>query len=183
MCSSDLFPSHDIRGHIDEKDEVYLGKGGWSGAPFTMGVNLTAKWKNLTFFALGTGSFGAYAFRSSSYFWVDGEDKYSEVVRDRWTEATKESAKYPRLTSQNGDNNFRNSDFWMYSTDRFDLSKVQITYSVPQKWIGRSFINDMNVYVSGYNLLTIAPERDILELNVGKAPQTHFFNVGVKAVF
>ncbi|MFT3738172.1 MAG: SusC/RagA family TonB-linked outer membrane protein [Breznakibacter sp.] len=63
---------------IDSKDEVFLGKGGWYGAPFTLGVNLTAKWKNLTFFALGTGRFGAYAMKNSSYYWVDGDDKYSE---------------------------------------------------------------------------------------------------------
>lgn len=34
---------------IDEKDEIYLGKGGWYGSPFTLGINFTAKWKNFTF--------------------------------------------------------------------------------------------------------------------------------------
>ena len=30
---------------IDSKDEVYLGKGGWYGSPYTLGINFTAKWK------------------------------------------------------------------------------------------------------------------------------------------
>ena len=32
---------------IDEKDEIYLGKGGWYGSPFTLGINFTAKWEKL----------------------------------------------------------------------------------------------------------------------------------------
>ena len=34
---------------IDPKDEVYLGKGGWYGSPMTLGINLTAKWRSITF--------------------------------------------------------------------------------------------------------------------------------------
>src|SRR5690606_613285 len=64
-------------GTIDDRDEVYLGKGGWAGAPFSLGFNLTAKWKNLTLFAVATSRYGSYAMRNNSYFWVDGEDKYS----------------------------------------------------------------------------------------------------------
>jgi hypothetical protein len=41
----------------------------------------------------------------------------------------------------------------------------------------------LGVYVSGFNLLTVSPEREVLDLNVGSAPQTRLFNVGVKAVF
>src|SRR5690606_15611275 len=104
--------------------------GGWSGAPFTAGIHLTARWKSFTFFALGTARMGAYAMRNNNYFWVNGEDKYSEVVRGRWTAETSATATYPRLTTLNGDNNFRNSDFWLYSTDRFDLARVQISYAL-----------------------------------------------------
>ncbi|MGD9930228.1 MAG: SusC/RagA family TonB-linked outer membrane protein [Mangrovibacterium sp.] len=168
---------------IDEKDVVYLGRGGWSGAPLTMGVNLTAKWKNFTFFALGTGNFGAYAMKNSSYYWVYGERKYSEVVRDRWTEETKATATYPRLTTESGSNNFRASDFWMYKTDRFNLAKVQLTYDLPQNLLQNFLFKEISTYVSGANLLTISKERKILEMNTTSAPQTRFFNIGLKAVF
>ena len=30
-------------------------------------LNFTAKWKNFTFFALGTGGFGAYGMKNNSY--------------------------------------------------------------------------------------------------------------------
>lgn len=170
-------------GIIDTRDEVFLGKGGWSGAPMTLGINLTAKWKQLTFFALATGRFGAYAMKTNSYFWVDGEDKYSIVVRDRWTPATADAAKYPRLTTFNSDNNFRSSNFWLYKTNRFDLSKVQISYDLSSLLINKKFVRELGVYVSGFNLLTISKERDIMEMNIGSAPQTRLFNAGIKALF
>jgi TonB-linked SusC/RagA family outer membrane protein len=170
-------------GVIDEKDEVFLGRGGWYGTPFTMGVNLTAKWKNLRFFALGTGNFGAYAMKNSSYYWVYGDGKYSEVVRGRWTEATAGTATYPRLTTESGSNNFRNSDFWLYKTDRFNLAKVQITYDVPKNLLQNFFLHEISAYVSGANLVSFSKEREILEMNITSAPQTRFYNIGVKAVF
>ena len=168
---------------IDSKDEVYLGRAGWNGSPFTFGINLTAKWRDFTFFALGVGEFGANAMKNNSYFWVQGDGKYSDVVRGRWTEETKDTATYPRLTSLNSDNNFRSSDFWLYKTDRFNLAKVQITYDLPKQIFHKTFVRGLSLYVSGANLLTIAKERKILETNYGTAPQTRFYNFGLKAMF
>jgi hypothetical protein len=104
-------------------------------------------------------------------------------VLDRWTEETKATATYPRLTTTNGSNNFRNSDFWMYKTDRFNLAKVQITYDLPQSLIQNSVFESISTYVSGADLLTISKEKDILELEFDSAPQTRFFNIGLKATF
>ena len=168
---------------IDDKDEVFLGKGGWYGAPFTFGINFTAKWKSLTFFVLGTGNFGAYGLKNSSYYWVDGDDKYSAIVRNRWTPETAATATYPRLSARSSSNNFRASDYWLYKTDRFDLAKVQITYDLPKRILRNTFINELSAYVSGANLLTISKERKHMEMNVGSAPQSRFYNIGVKAVF
>ena len=171
-------------GIINTDDEVYLGRGGWYGSPLTLGANITAKYKNFTLFAVGMLRNGGIAMRNNSYFWVAGEDKYSEMVRGRWTEATAESATYPRLTTQNRNNNFRSSDFWVYSTNRFDLARVQLSYTFSGNRIKQnSLLNGLHIYAQGTNLLTIAKNREILELNVGSNPQTRFFNLGVKTSF
>lgn len=170
-------------GVIDNKDQVNLGKGGWYGAPSTLGINVTLKYKNFTLFMLGTGSFGGNGVRNNSYWWVKGEDKYSAAVRDRWTPETANTAAYPRLTTGNGANNYVTSDFWMYSTSRFDLNKVQLSYDFDKKLFGNSFVKGVQVYVSGNSLLTIAKEREILEMSVGSAPQTRFYNLGLKVAF
>jgi len=170
-------------GLIDEKDQIDLGKGGWYGNPFTLGLNLSAKYKGFTLFVLATGGFGAKAVKNNSYWWIAGENKYSAVVRDRWTPETAATATYPRLTTESGSNNNTTSDFWMYSTDRVNLAKVQLTYDFPTQWFQKTPIRGLSAYVSGSNLLTIAKERKLLELNVGSAPQTRFYNLGVKVSF
>ncbi|RAI94190.1 SusC/RagA family TonB-linked outer membrane protein [Algoriphagus yeomjeoni] len=170
-------------GIINAQDEVYLGRGGWSGAPLTMGLNLTARFRNFTFFALGTMRSGAYAMKNNDYFWANADDKYSIEVRDRWTEETQNTATFPRLTTLNGANNFRNSDFWLYSTNRFDLAKVQVSYSFPKTILGNGFIKELGTYISGSNLLTVGPNSELLEMNIGSAPQTRFYNFGIRAQF
>jgi len=165
---------------IDSNDAVFLGR---YASPFNMGVNLTLKWTNFTFFASGSGYFGGYGMKSNSYYWVYGDKKYSDVVRGRWTEATAKTATYPRLTTQSSSNDFQNSDFWRYKTDRFTLNKVQITYDLPAKILRKSFIHELSAYVSGSSLLTISKERKILETNVGSAPQTRNYDLGVKMTF
>lgn len=170
-------------GAIDENDMVYLGRGGWYGAPFAMGVNITAKYKGFTLFIHGTGGFGGHALKSGSYYQVAGETKYSAEVRGRWTKETAATATYPRLTTGNGANNFVASDFWMYSTDRFDLAKVQLTYDFPKSLIHGPIVNGLSIYVSGSDLLTISKNRKIMETTIGGAPQSRFYNIGAKVTF
>jgi len=168
-------------GVIDSNDEVFLGNGSNSTV---LGLNLTAKWNRFTLFAMGTGYFGGYGIKDSRYYWAGSSDrKYSEIVRDRWTEETKNTATYPRLTTYDGNNNFRNSDFWLFKRDRFDLSMVQITYDIPGSVFKSGIVKDLSVYLGGYDLLTFSKERQHLEMNVGSSPQTRFYNFGVKATF
>lgn len=171
-------------GVVNNDDQVFLGKGGWYGSPSTFGANLTLKYKSFTLFALATAGFGGYGVKNSSYYWIDGEDKYSAVVRDRWTPETAATATYPRLTVTEGANNLKTSDFWMYKTNRFDLAKVQLTYDMPQSVLkNNKVIKGFSAYVSGSSLLTISPERKHMEMVVGGSPQTRFYNLGVKLVF
>ena len=165
---------------IDNNDRVFLGR--WD-SPFMSGVNLTAKWRNFTLYAMGNLYMGGYGMKNNSYYWVKGDGKYSEVVRNRWTPETAATATYPRLTTTDGANNFRASDFWMYKNDRFNLTQVQLTYQMPEKVLEGTFIKGLSFFANANNLLTIAKERKALELNVGSAPQTRFYQLGFKGTF
>ena len=176
----------DINGDnvIDTRDQVELGRNGGGASPFTYGVNLTLKWKNLTMLVLGSGQSGAIGYKNSPYYWVTGTGKYSDVVLDRWTPETANTATYPRLSTNSTTNNFRNSSYWMYDNNRFDLRRVQFTYDFNKSAFGKaSFIHGMSVYVNGDNLLVISKERKLMETNIGSAPQTRFYNLGIKATF
>ena len=166
-------------GIINSKDQVELGKRGTYGSPFTIGVNLTLKYKNWTFFMLGNGQFGAYGMKNSGYYFMSGDAKYSVNVRDRWTSKTAATATHPRLTTQ-ATANGEASTFWMYSTDRFNLRKVQLTYDFPQEMFEGKWVKALSIYLNGNDLLTISKNRKLMETSVGYAPQTRFYNLGVK---
>ena len=165
-------------GKITNKDRIELGKSGTYGAPLTLGLNLTLKYKNWTLFVLGNGQFGAKGMKNGGYYFMSGESKYSVNARGRWTPETAATATHPRLTTM-ATANGEASTFWLYSTDRFNLRKIQLTYDFPQEMMGK-VVKALSVYVNGNDLLTISGERKLMETSVGYAPQTRFYNLGVK---
>ena len=165
---------------IDIKDEVVIGR---YASPLNYSINFNVAYKNVNLFIQGTGSNGGNGVTSNNYYWVSGDNKYSDVVNNRWTPATAQTATYPRLSSQQNSNNFNLSDFWLYSTNRINLSKVQITYNFPDNAMGKKFFKNMIVYASGSNLYTFAKNRKIMELNIGNTPQFRYLTMGIKASF
>ena len=111
---------------------------------------------------------------------MSGDYKYSVNARGRWTPETAESATHPRLTAEGHAHNASASSFWLYSTDRFNLRKVQLTYDFPKEMFDGKWVKALSVYLNGNDLLTISKNRKVLETSVGYAPQTRFYNLGVK---
>ena len=170
-------------GRLDDKDQVDLGKSGTFGSPLTLGINLTLKYKNFTLFVLGNGQFGAYGLKNNggtSYYYMQGDSKYSVNALGRWTPETAATATHPRLTTLSSANNAAASTFWMYSTDRFNIRKVQLTYDFPKEMFEGKVVKALSIYLNGNDLLTISKNRKIMETAVGYAPQTRFYNLGVK---
>ncbi|GGH15485.1 SusC/RagA family TonB-linked outer membrane protein [Sphingobacterium alkalisoli] len=178
-------------GLIDSRDQVELGQNGWAVSPFTYGVNVTLKWKNVTLFALGNGQSGAIGFNNTAYHWIRGSSKYSDVVLDRTTIEKNTAGEwevddlgsYPRLTTTSNSNNFLNSTYWMYKNNRFNLSRVQLTYDFDKSTLNSSFLRGLSIYANGDNLLVISKESKMMETNIGSAPQYRFYNIGFKASF
>ena len=185
-------------GEVNTDDIVKLGKYGSYGDPFTIGVNLTAKWKNFSFFACGHGGFGAYGgkgrvyfvndgqpslatFGIAQYYQLDEDDKYSVIARDCWREDNT-NAKYPRISSKANANNFAPSDFWLYKRSVFYLDKVQISYDLPSRLLAGTFVKGVSVFAMGSALLTMSKERELMELSLGY-PSTRYFGIGVQAKF
>ncbi len=169
---------------IDSKDVVDLGKRyAWYGAPYAMGINLSANYKNFTLYVLGIGQTGYYDMVNNAYFYPVGDEKYSANARDTWT-PDNQDAKYPRLTTGDGSNNRQASDFWLKKISRFDLTRVQLTYDFPESMFANNrVISALSVYLSGSSLLTISKEREYLETTIGGEPQSRFYNLGVKVTF
>jgi len=167
-------------GVIDTNDEVQIGR---SKAPFSYGLDMRLTYKNITLSAIGNGRVGADAYISGDYYWVDGDKKYSEYVLGRWTEETKTTATYPRLTTMTSTNNYSNSTFWLYRNDYFTLQRAQLTYEFPRKIKEALLMKDFSCFLAASNLLTVSRHRDIMELRVGSEPYYRSYIVGIKIMF
>lgn len=161
-------------GVIDSKDQMDLGK---FGSPYQYGLNFTAKYKNFTLYLSGTGMSGGHMYKSGDYYWLRGTSKFSEMALGRWTAETAATATFPRLTTENGDNNYQNSTFWMAKSDRFTLDNLQLTYDINS--LGKCFIHSISVYAGAYNLLMISKEREHLERSL-YGPQYRTVYIGCK---
>ena len=167
-------------GFISEKDEKMIGN---SSARLQYGFNINLKAGDFGLFVLGTGQTGAEKIYSKPYYWVYGDRKYSEEVRNAWTEATAETASYPRLTSKNSPNNFRNSTFWMEKEDFFTIHTAQLTYNLPFTIAQKARMKTMQLYVRGSNLLTISQNKERKQLNTDTSPQMRYYSIGIAANF
>ena len=139
---------------------------------------------------LGNGQLGASGMKNGSYYYMSGDAKYSVNVRDRVQYTYDENgviaglvnpnASHPRLTTLSSANNAANSTFWIYSTDRINLRKIQITYDFPKEMFEGKWVKALSIYLNGNDLFTISKNRKLMETSVGYAPQTRFYNLGAK---
>ncbi|MGB5943787.1 MAG: SusC/RagA family TonB-linked outer membrane protein [Leeuwenhoekiella sp.] len=167
-------------GIINNDDQREIGR---FGNPWNYGATFKANYKGITLFVLGTGSFGGQQVRDGDYFWIDGNDTYSEVVLGRWTPETAATATYPRLSSQANDNNFRRSTFWLYENSFFQINRAQLTYSFDEALYSKFGMKNLSINIAGSNLLQIAENKEIRELRVGGNPQFRSFTFGLRTTF
>ena len=173
----------DGNGYIDDNDKTVIG----NYSPRVMGdVNLSLAYKGFSLFVSAGVRLGYTWMMSSTespnnYFWVDGTKKYSEIVLNRWTDATATSATYPRLTAQTSQNNFRTSDFWLRNGNDLTLSRVQFNYTLPDRLFKNIFIKGLSVYVRGNNLLMFAEDAQLRQTSA--YINTRNFAFGLKIAY
>ncbi len=80
---------------------------------------------------------------------------------DSWTPETASTAIYPRMTLSNRGNNTQQSDFWLRSGDYTRLKVAELGYTVSGLTLKAAHINEMRVYLTGFNLLTFSKMNDL----------------------
>lgn len=164
---------------IDSNDVVYVGRG---GTPVNIGLNLGLSYKNFSLFANGYYSSGGYSSISGSYYRMSGDNKYSVIANQRWTEATKESAKYPRLSSVNATNNGQASTFWVFKNKFFNLSRVQLNYSFAPNICRTLALGNLDVYVTASDVALYGTQNSYRNQSTGDL-LTRTFSIGFNATF
>ncbi len=166
---------------VDSRDQVQIGR--WR-APHNFSSDLTFTYGRLALFVLMSGEMGSEGNkreedRFGSYFTVQGQDKYSEVVEGRWTPQTASSATFPRLSTQDNQNNFsQTSTFWLYDQAYFAINRAQLTYEMPQQ-----FVDSFSIYAACSNVATFGPNADIRQLRIGTEPNYRYYTLGLRMKF
>ncbi|ODS81005.1 MAG: hypothetical protein ABS46_12715 [Cytophagaceae bacterium SCN 52-12] len=167
-------------GIINSNDEVYLRR---YQAPLSGGLQLNIGYKNFNLFMLGEARFGVDNFRESSYFWLDGQKKYSEIALNSWTPETAQTATHPRLSSVTNSNNHRRSTYWMYSDDFFQMRRMQLTYDFEKDFAGKLGMSNLRIFANATDLFQFAPNKEIRKVRIGAEPNYHSFSLGLTADF
>ena len=167
-------------GVININDQKFIGQW-WH--PWSVGVNIKLSYKRLSLFVLGIAQTGGENLLNNNYYWVDGNDKYSEIVLDRWTPETAGTATYPRLSSSNNTHNFQTSTFWLYDNSYFDIKRAQLTYELGENACQKLKMKALSVNIAGVNLLRFAENKEYQQLNIGYGPQYRYYTIGLRTSF
>lgn len=109
------------------------------------------------------------------------------VVTDAWTPEKGNSAKAPAVSFTNKVNNYMDSDLWLRDASYIRLKNVEIGYTLPKQVLAKMHIQQLRVFATGYNLLTLDKLKVIdPESKTGSDsmyPVVMVFNVGLKLGF
>lgn len=164
---------------IDNNDQRIIGH----GLRTQYSLYLDLNFKKLEFYIVGIGQLGDDNYRSGDYFRVFGDVKYSVMVNEAYGPNNIDiNALHPRLATTSSSNNNRNSDYWLYKNNSFVIPTMQLSYHFSGS-NRLSFLKDSKFYIRVNNVLVMESNKQYSELNIGGAPKTRNFTVGLVTSF
>ena len=156
-------------GVINNDDRTFIGN---PNPKFAYGITLNGSYKgfDLTAFFQGIGNvdvFNALAYRTEASY-VQPFNRTKRAFEERWRgEGT--SNIYPRIISDDPNNNSRISSRYIESGSYMRMRNVQLGYSLPKSLLAKLKVENMRFYVAGQNLLTFTKYRGLdPEMGVGQ---------------
>lgn len=180
-------------GNITDDDRRIISK--FDTAPFDYGITLGFSWKNLNVDAIFSGEFGHdVVFDKGWYENASGGGRTGEFLSvqsnhlrewfgNYWTE-TNTNAKYPRLDTRSLRN--QRSTFWMRNGHSLRMRSLNISYNLPTTYTKPLGIDQLRVFFSGSNLLTLINPYPYKDASVGfwsDYPSIRTLNFGLNLNF
>lgn len=169
-------------GFIDDNDRIPVGKPTYPSLWY--GFNGGFKFKGIDLNAFFQGVAGRQVSIQSAVTPFLNNIKPTQWVKDNyWTPERGSYAKFPRLTTESNDNNYRASTLWQRSGNFLRLRTIELGYTFPKQFTQKINVSNLRLYISGNNLYTWD---SIDEINVDPEilnPLTHptlkSYNVGL----
>lgn len=169
--------------HINENDMLPIGN---KYPRFQFGLNINLAYKGFELSLSGSGMAQYDIYLNNSYYWMREDQKYSTFVKNYFNPSTGEG-KFPRLTTQQNQNNYRSSSLWMRSGNFFKLRDAMLSYSLPQNITNKMTLKQVKLFVRGSNLFTVSSIKDLdpeyIDAGVTGYPFFRSFTGGINVVF
>ena len=144
----------DENGIVDQNDVKQIGKSWIPELSASLGARFMYKGFDFSFLFQGIGcvSYNLLDNQQTKAF-VDNANVFA-ISENAWAYYpeqgidTRATATYPRLTTQNNENNYQTSSMWVVDAGYIKLRNVELGYQ---------FKKGPRLYISGQNLLTISP--------------------------
>lgn len=170
-------------GVIDGRDVQSVGN---TYPRMTFGLDLSFGYKGWRLDMTGYSEIGKNTWANNAYYWNKGEGKYSELALDRYHEVNNPTGIYPRLTTTAGENNYRNSTFWLLDTSFFRMKNIELSYTFSSLKFASS-LKKIKLFVRGNNLFVLSKVKDLdpelLNAGVNNYPITRNFTFGTSFEF
>ena len=161
-----------IDGVIDENDQTKIGN---SYLPeYTYSFQLGFNWKGFDASALLQGVLGrdvnlmdaplqTIAFRNNGNLYPIAEGRWTYYPEQGID--TRATATYPRLTTENSNNNNRNSTLWVRNGDFLKLRNVEVGYTLSSVLFKKMGIEKCRFFITGINLMEFSKLRTDLNMD------------------
>jgi TonB-linked SusC/RagA family outer membrane protein len=170
---------------INEYDEVAMGYSTLLPEIY-YGFHFAVGYKNVRLQALFQGVANYSVIKNmDSYYWTlkDNNTVSQHYLDNRWT-AENPNALYPRLTTLDNQNNFRNNSTWLANGAFLKLRNLDVTYTLPQAWSDKIKAKQIGVLARGTNLFSWDDIQDLdPELMYLSYPSYRSFHLGVNLTF
>lgn len=185
-------------GVINAADRVRIDK---SAIPeITFGLNLTADYKNFSFFANFAGQTRAWTYIHK--YARTTRNSIREILANRYLAGSMDS-KYPIIPQEDGvgegEVSGMPSTFWLQNASFLRLKTLQLAYNVPNKFVSKLGLVSAQIFVNGNNLFLLTPlqwydpegdpaadhddSQDINYTSGDFYPQTKIYNIGLNITF
>jgi len=143
-------PNGVFNGSIDEDRTTIANR---TNPPYTYGTTVGFEWKGFRINTTLSGQFGHYVFYDKeSMVNPTSLANVPAFWADHWT-AENINAAYPRALNYGGEGQY--STFWRRDGHTLRVSDINISYSLPSRWIEKIGFNTVRAYINSKYLWTI----------------------------
>ncbi len=183
----------DGNGVVDQTDVTQIGNPVYPSLMYSFGLQTEYKGLDFSIFFQGAGGASVNLLDSRTQFvaFVNNGNAYENAL-NAWAYYpeqgidTRNTATYPRLTTRNNENNYRNSSFWIRDNNYLRIRNIEVGYDLMNRLIKAQGISSLRLFFNAVNPLTFSA----LLKNYNMDPESGYgypalksYNAGISLTF